>query len=104
MDSFARAEDAYYAKLEYQAEQAMWGDMERKQEEINEKIDESIESDEVFPELLTDWADWDVVISTLRGMCLALENRNEKSALVFAKSFLNELRYAAETRIIRRGK
>ena len=102
MDSFARAEDAYYARLERQAEDAMWGDIKRKQAELEDKIDEALAGED-FSEIMTDWSDQDVVISTLRGMCLALENRNEKSALVFAKSFLNELRYAAETRIIRRG-
>ena len=90
--------DTYYNKQESKAEGAMWDNAELHCSALEARALDSLEDDETFSEVLHDWADIEVVDSTLRALFFALENRNEASALVFAKSLQCTLNEAAITR------
>ena len=87
--------DAHYTHLEHQAEAKRWNSAEAWNAMLEERALDSLDNDETFAEVLHDWANSEVVDSTIRAMFFALENKNDASALVFAKSLASTISEAA---------
>ena len=87
--------DKHYNILEARAEDAMWDNADLNCSALEARAEESLDDDETFSEVLHDWADSEVVDSTIRAMYFALENNNDASALVFAKSLAATIKEAA---------
>lgn len=87
--------DNHYNILENRKEREMWDNSELYCSALEARAEDSLEDDEVFSEVLGDWADCEVIDSTIRAMYFALQNGNDDSALIFAKSLASTIKEAA---------
>ena len=87
--------DKHYNILEAMAEDAMWDNADLNCSALEARAEESLDDDAAFNEILYEWADVETVDSTIRAMYFALENNNDESALVFAKSLAATIKEAA---------